>query len=81
MNKNKILNQITALVQRIILNEKQADQYASLYDAYSRELSQGEISVMDFKNLLKDIAAVKQEIILQKLEKQILINSYNYLNY
>jgi hypothetical protein len=36
---------------------------------------------MDFKNLMKDIAAKKQEIIQLKMEKQLLINAYNYLNY
>ena len=81
ISKNKIMNQIKAVDQRIILNEQQADQYNNLYEAYSKELSRGEISIMDFKNLLKDIAAKKQEILQFKMEKQLLINSYNYLNY
>lgn len=81
VSKNKILKQIEATDQRIMINEEQADRYRKLYDAYSRELSQGEVSVMDYKNLLKDIAAKKQEILQLKMEKQFLINSYNYLNY
>jgi outer membrane protein TolC len=79
--KNNILNQIKILDQRIILNEQQMDNYNKLYNVYSMELSQGEASVMDFKNLLKDIAAKNQESILLEMEKQYLINSYNYLNY
>ncbi len=81
IRKNKILNQINVLDQRIISVEQQIDQYNLLYNAYSKKLSQGEISVMDFKNLLKDISSKKQELILAKMERQILINSYNYLNY
>ena len=81
INRNKILNQINALNQRIIFGELQTDQYNKLYNAYSKEISQGEASVMDFKNLLKDIAAKKQEILVLKMEIQLLINSYNYLNY
>ena len=81
INKNKIINQINVLNQRIIFSEQQTDQYDKLYSVYSKNLSQGEASVMDFKNLLKDIAAKKQEILLLKMEKQLLINSYNYLNY
>ena len=81
INKNKIINQINVLNQRIIFNEQQTDQYNKLYNAYTKELSQGEASVMDFKNLLKDIAAKNQESLLLKMEKQFLINSYNYLNY
>lgn len=81
IGKNNILNQILTLDQRIILNEQQMDNYNKLYNVYSIELSQGEASVMDFKNLLKDIAAKKQESLLLEMEKQYLINSYNYLNY
>jgi len=81
ISKNKILNQIEAVNQRLQLFEQQADQYDKLYNAYSRELSLGEASVMDFKNLLKDIAAKKQETLLLKMERQLLINSYNYLTY
>ena len=81
INRKKILDQINALDQRIILNEKQAGQYDRLYEVYSRELKAGEVSIMEFKNLVKDMAAKKQEILQQRLERQLLINSYNYLNY
>lgn len=81
IRKNKILNQIESIDQRLLLFEQQADQYDKLYNAYSRELSLGEASVMDFKNLLKDIAAKKQETLLLTSERQLLINSYNYLTY
>ncbi len=81
INKNKILEQIESVDERIMLTEKQAVTYGKLYDAYSKELSIGEASVMDFKNLLQDISANKQELLLLKSEKQFLINSYNYLNY
>jgi len=81
MNKNKILNQINSLNQRESLTEEQINRYDELLAAYSRELSQGEVNVMDFKNLLKDIASKKQENLFLKMEKQALINSYNYYNY
>jgi outer membrane protein TolC len=81
ISKNKILNQIETIDQRLRLYEQQAEQYDRLYNAYSMELSLGEASVMDFKNLLKDIAAKKQETLLLKMERQLLINSYNYLTY
>jgi hypothetical protein len=81
INRKKILNQINALDQRIAVSEKQAGQYDKLYDVYSKELASGDVSVMDFKNLVKDMAVKKQEIIQFRLEKQLLINSYNYLNY
>jgi Outer membrane efflux protein len=81
IGKKKILNQIKDIDQRIDIIDQQSVQYRSLYDAYSQELSQGEVSVMDFKNLVKDIAAKKQEMLQLRMEKQFLINSFNYLNY
>ncbi len=81
ISKNKVINQINSVTDRIILNEKQADKYKSLNEVYSKELSMGEASVMDFKNLLKDIASNNQELLQLKMEKQFLINSYNYLNF
>lgn len=81
MNKNKMLSQIHALNQNILMTEDQINKYNDLYNVYYKELSQGEVSVMDYKNLLKDIAAKKQQSLLLKMEKQSLINSYNYWNY
>jgi len=81
INKNKIKSQINSLNNRTILIENQLKQYEKLYDAYQNELKQGLISVMDFKNLMKDITTKKQDFLLLKMEKQLLVNSYNYWNY
>ena len=81
ISRKKILNQINSVKERIILNEMQADKYKHLADAYVKELSIGEASVMDYKNLLKDIAANNQELLLLRIENQFLINSLNYLNF
>ena len=81
INKNKIKSQINSLNNRTILIENQLKQYEKLYDAYQTELKQGLISVMDFKNLMKDITTKKQDFLLLKMEKQLLVNSYNYWNY
>jgi outer membrane protein TolC len=81
ISKNKVLNQINSVIERISMNEKQVEKYKRLYEAYSKELTVGEASVMDFKNLMKDIAAKNQELLQLKMEQQFLINSYNYLNY
>lgn len=81
ISRNKILNQLTDVDEKLILREKQTGQYKKLYDTYTRELATGEASVMDFKNLLRDISAKKEEILILKMERRLLINSYNYLNY
>lgn len=81
ISRNKILNQLNSVKERIKLNEMQADKYKHLAEAYSKELSLGEASIMDYKNLLKDIAAKNQELLQLRIENQFLINSYNYLNF
>ena len=81
INKNKIKSQINSLNERTLLIENQLKEYDKLYAAYQQELTQGLISVMDFKNLLKDITVKRQQSLLLKMEKLMLINSYNYWNY
>ena len=81
INKNKIVSQLKAIDEQMLLLENQLNQYKTLYETYKKELSQGLISIMDYKNLLKDMTAKKQEKTLAKMEKQLLINSYNYWNY
>lgn len=81
INKHKILSQIASLNQRVMAAEAQINQYDKLQEVYSKELSQGEISVMDYKNFTRDVAAKKQENVLLKMEKLALINTYNYWNY
>jgi outer membrane protein TolC len=79
--KNKALSNIRSLDDRLKIIEGQSAQYKTLFDVYTRELSQGEISVINYKYLLKDIVAKMKERLLLKMEKQILINSYNYWNF
>ncbi len=81
INLNKIKDQLKALTERGIILENQLAQYEKLYKVYENELMHGLVSVMDFKNLLKDLTAKRQEYLLQKMEKQLLVNSYNYWNY
>ncbi len=81
INKDKIESQLKALDERGKILENQLLQYDKLYKVYEDELEHGLVSVMDFKNLLKDITAKKQDYLLQKMEKQLLVNSYNYWNY
>ncbi|MEI6753607.1 MAG: TolC family protein [Paludibacter sp.] len=81
INLNKIKDQLKALTERGIILESQLAQYEKLYKVYENELAHGLVSVMDFKNLLKDLTAKRQEYLMQKMEKQLLVNSYNYWNY
>ena len=81
IQKNKALQQINSVNQRIELINQQLEEYNQVLSAYSLKLEQGELSVIEFKNLFQDISAKKQELIDLTIEKQLLINAYNYWNY
>jgi len=60
------------------MKRKQQTAYLQLLEIYKTELSQGSISIIDFTNTIRDMATLKQKIILLEMEKQALINTYNY---
>ena len=81
IQKNFTLEKLNSLEKRISLADGQLEQYAQLLDMYKNQLSKGNISVMDYSYLLKDISEKKQERLLFEMEKQMVINAYNYWNY
>ncbi|MBB3187577.1 TolC family protein [Microbacter margulisiae] len=81
MNKSKIIHQINALNERIQNLDDQLNTYKKLVTAYELQLAHGNMSIMDYKNLLRDVAAKQQEATLAHIEKESLICSFNYWNY
>ena len=81
INIAKIKSQLNSLRERTTLIENQLIQYDKLYEAYQIDLRRGLISIIDYKNLMRDITVKKQESILLRMQKQVLINTYNYWNY
>jgi len=80
-NKEKYLNQINIIDKQINITENQLIEYQKLIKLYKFELLQAQISIMDYKNIIRDISAKKQENLRLQMQKQILINSYNYWNF
>ncbi len=81
IQKNFTLSRIQSINDRILLANQQLEQYDKLLSVYRIQLEQGEISVMDYKYLIKEISTKKQEKLLLEMEKQIVVNAYNYWNY
>ena len=81
IQKDYSLSRIKSLNDLISLANQQLEQYEKLLGLYKIQLSQAEISVMDYKYLIKEISAKKQETLLLEMEKQVVINAYNYWNY
>ena len=81
IQKNFTLSRIQSINDRILLANQQLEQYDKLVGVYKIQLENGEISVMDYKYLIKEISTKKQEKLLLEMEKQIVINAYNYWNF
>jgi len=81
IQKNFTLSRIQSINKRILLANQQLEQYDKLLSVYKIQLEQGEISVMDYKYVIKEISTKKQEKLLLEMEKQIVVNAYNYWNY
>jgi outer membrane protein TolC len=81
VNKEKYLSQIKAIDKQMKIVKNQLLQYEKLVNVYQSELTTAQISIMDFKNIVRDISSKKQEYLQLKMHKQILISSYNYWNY
>lgn len=80
-NLTKIKHQIESIEEQIRLSDNQLKTYTDIYLAYQKQLTTADISVMDFKTFVRDYTAKKQERLLLDMEKQLLINTYNYWNY
>jgi len=79
--KEKFRSQITTIDRQITIVEHQLIEYEKLIKLYKLELQQGQVSIMDVKNIIRDVSAKQQENLRLKMQKQMLINSYNYWNY
>lgn len=75
--KNDILNQEKLLDQ---LN-KQEENYKVLLDLFKKEFSSGDVSVIDYINILKNYISFKTEFIQNKYNHLHSINEFNYWNW
>lgn len=77
----KILYEIKSLETQLKLIDSQLINYNVLLESYKKELTAGQISVIDFISILKNKANLAGEYHLLFLQKQSLINAYNYWNW
>jgi outer membrane protein TolC len=81
VRKSKILAELNSITERLVLTEDQLKEYQKLLDLYKLELSRGQISVINYINVLKNMATTQRDFVLLQSNKQLLINLYNYWNW
>lgn len=81
LRKSKILTELRSINERLSLTEDQLNEYQKLLEFYKQELSRGQISVINYINILKNRATSQRDYILLKTNQELLINLYNYWNW
>jgi len=77
----KILYEIKSIETQLEYINNQQNNYNILLESYKKELTAGQISIIDFITILKRKASLIGEYHLLFLQKQSLINAYNYWNW
>ena len=81
LRKNRILTELKSLNERLSLTEDQLKEYQKLLDVYRQELSRGQISVINYISVLKNMAIAQRDFVLIETNRELLINLYNYWNW
>lgn len=80
IRKKNLLDQIDRLDKQLKIINQQFNTYNELLELYKLELKHGLVSAFEIKSLIKEINDKEQEKTNSMMEKEILINSYNYWN-
>lgn len=78
---NSILVRIRETEEKITELAEQLKQYETLLAIYKTDLSTGDITVNEFLVVFRNSLQARQDIIQQQLNKNNLINAYNYWNW
>lgn len=81
VRKNRILTELKSINERLTLTEEQLKEYQKLLEFYKQELSRGQISVINYISILKNMTITQRDFVLLQTNKELLINLYNYWNW
>jgi outer membrane protein TolC len=81
VRKNKIIAELKSIDERISLTAEQLTEYRRLLQLYKQELIQGQLSVINYISVLKNMVRTERDYMLLHTNKELLINLYNYWNW
>jgi len=81
IRKSKILAELQSYTDRIYIAEQQLKDYELLLNSYKREILSGQLSILNYITVLKNMATVQRDYTLLFYQQQLLINAYNYWNW
>ena len=81
IRKSKITTELDSYAARISLAEGQLKEYDALLNSYKKEIVSGQLSIINYVTVLKNMAMAQRDYTLLFSQKQSLINTYNYWNW
>lgn len=81
IRKSKILSELQSYTDRISIAEQQLIDYDLLLNNYKKEILSGQLSIINYTVVLKNMATVQRDFTLLFSQQQSLINAYNYWNW
>ena len=81
VRKTKILNELQSYTSRINIAEQQLKEYETLLNLYKKEILTGQLSIINYVMVLKNMATMQKDNAILSTQKQSLINAFNYWNW
>ena len=81
VRKSKILTELQSYTDRISIAEQQLKDYDLLLNSYKKEILSGQLSIINYTMVLKNMATIQRDYTLLFSQQQSLINAYNYWNW
>ncbi len=81
VRKSKIYIELQSYTDRVSIAKQQLKDYDLLLSNYKKEIVLGQLSILNYIMVLKNIATVQRDYTLLFSQQQALINAYNYWNW
>lgn len=81
VRKSKIQSELQSYTERIKIIEQQLKDYETVLNSYKKEILTGQLSIINYTLVLKNIATLQRDYALLLAQQQLLINAYNYWNW
>lgn len=81
VRKAGLLQQLRSVEERLALTGSQVEAYQQLLENYRQELAGGQLSVINYVNTVKNAIGLERELSALRINRLLLINTYNYWNH
>ncbi|MVM33695.1 hypothetical protein GO755_26890 [Spirosoma sp. HMF4905] len=81
VRRERIRGELRGLENRLLVYQQQIAGYQSVLASYRRELLQGQLPIINYITVVKNMVAVRRDALLLQSNRQLLINAYNYYNW